>query len=142
MLHRRRPTSPLSTTGGTMELRTRIAWAALLGSALMALPARAEGLTKGTPDLKSAGPLAFGPDGVLFVGDTQGAAVFAIDTGDRAKGEAGAVKVEGIDEKVAALLGTSAKQILINDMAVNPASGRVYLSVSRGRGPDATPVLL
>jgi hypothetical protein len=137
--------SPICRKGGTMDLRARIAWATLLGSALLALPARAAdpaGLTKGTPDLKSAGSLAFGPDGVLFVGDTQGAAVFAIDTGDRTKGEAGAVKVEGLDEKVAALLGTAAKQVMINDVAVNPASGQVYLSVSRGRGPDATPVLL
>ena len=39
--------------------------------------------SKGTPDLKSAGPLAFGPEGILFVGDPQGAAVFALDTGDR-----------------------------------------------------------
>ena len=31
----------------------------------------------------SAGPLAFGPEGVLFIGDPQGAAIFAIDTGDR-----------------------------------------------------------
>ena len=33
-------------------------------------------------DIKSAGPLAFGPNGVLLVGDTVGAAVFAIETGD------------------------------------------------------------
>ena len=41
--------------------------------------------------------------------------------------------------KVAAMLGTDSKQIMINDLAVNPRSGNVYLSVSRGRGPDATP---
>jgi hypothetical protein len=100
-------------------------------------------LKKGTPDLKSAGPLTFGPDGILFVGDTQGAALFAIDTGDRAKGkDTGAIKVEGINAKVAELLGTNPQQILINDLAINPASGRAYLSVSRGRGPGATPVLI
>ena len=31
---------------------------------------------------------------------------------------------------------------MINDLAVNPISGNAYLSVSRGRGPDATPVLV
>jgi hypothetical protein len=100
-------------------------------------------LKKGSPDLKSAGPLAFGPQGILFVGDTQGAAIFAFDTGDRtSSGSAGAIKVDGIDEKIAALLGTSAKEILINDLAVNPASGKAYFSVSRGKGPDAPPVLV
>ena len=40
------------------------------------------------------------------------------------------------------MLGTDPKQIAINDMAVNPQSGTVYLSVSRGRGPDAIPLLV
>jgi hypothetical protein len=97
----------------------------------------------GAPDLKSAGPLAFGPDGVLFVGDALGAAVFAIDTKDTAKNEGDAdFSLNGIDKKIADMLGTTADDILINDVAVNPASGTVYLSVSRGRGPDAMPVIV
>ncbi len=31
---------------------------------------------------------------------------------------------------------------MINDLAVNPASGKAYLSVSRGRGPGAAPLIL
>ena len=31
---------------------------------------------------------------------------------------------------------------MINDLAVNPASGKAYLSVSRGRGPSAAPVIV
>jgi len=100
-------------------------------------------LKQGTPDLKSAGPLAFGPEGILFVGDTKGAALFAIDTGERAAAaEKRPVQVKDVAGKVAAMLGTDSKQIMINDMAVNPRSGTVYLSVSRGRGPDAMPVLV
>ncbi len=99
-------------------------------------------LKAGKAELKSAGPLAFGPDGILFVGDPMGAAIFAIDTGDRGKGNAAAVNITGLDAKVAALLGTASDQILINDLAVNPISKKAYLSVSRGRGPDAVPVLV
>lgn len=100
-------------------------------------------LKPGAPDLKSAGALAFGPDGVLFVSDPQAAALFAIDTGDKADKQApGQVAIEDINGKVASALGTGAEQVLINDLAVNPASGNIYLSVSRGRGPDALPVLL
>jgi hypothetical protein len=101
-----------------------------------------EGMTEGKVDLKSAGPLSFGPEGILFVGDTKAAAVVAIATGDAKAGDAKPLKVEGIGEKIASLLGTAADQILINDMAVNPASRSVYLSVSRGRGPDAAPVII
>lgn len=96
-----------------------------------------------TPDLKSAGPMTFGPKGVLFVGDPAGAAIFAIETGEKAGNpEKVSVNIAGIDGKIAALLGTTAKDILINDVIVNPASGAVFLSVSRGRGPKGAPVIL
>ena len=101
------------------------------------------GLDKtGKPDLKAAGHLAFGPEGVLFVGDSQGAALFAIGVPPASGGKsAGEFKVEGVDTKLAAILGTKAADILINDMAVQPGSGTVFLSASRGRGPDAEPVI-
>jgi len=126
--------------------QTRMVMAGLLTAALLVGSSRAADLTEslkmGTPDIKSAGPLAFGPDGVLFVGDRQAAAIFAIDTGDRTPSAAGPFKVQGIDDKIAATLGTEAKQITLNSLAVNPTSGRAYLSVSRGRGPDGDPVLV
>jgi len=101
------------------------------------------GLKKGSVDLKSAGPLAFGPQGILFVGDPQGGAIYAIDTGDRAAADTKArPKVEGIDAKVASLLGTEANAVQIKDVAVNPISGTAYLSVARGRGPTAPAVLI
>ena len=111
------------------------------GTALGAEPTAS--LKRGTPDLKSAGALAFGPDGILFVGDTKGAALFAIDTADRSPAaEKQKVQVKDLGAKVAGMLGTDPKQIAINDLAVNPLSGTVYLSVARGRGPDAVPVLV
>jgi hypothetical protein len=100
-------------------------------------------LKKGSPDLKSAGALAFGPQGILFVGDSTGAAIFAFDTSDRTPASsAGTFKIESINEKIAASLGTSAQNLMFNDLATNPVSGKAYLSVSRGKGPDATPVIL
>ena len=70
------------------------------------------GFRIGKATLKSAGQLAFRPAGVLFVGDTLGA----------------------LNEKIAAALGTTADQILINDVVVNPESTNVYLSISRAAG--------
>ena len=40
------------------------------------------------------------------------------------------------------MLGTDARQLSITDLAVNPKSGNVYLAVSRGRGPEAVPILV
>jgi hypothetical protein len=112
-------------------------------AAALAFSATTGGMTAGKANLQSAGPMAFGPDGILFVGDSQGAAVFAIDTADT-KSEAAPAKLEikGINDKIAAMLGTAADQIAINDIKVNPVSKNIYLSASRGRGPDAIPVIL
>lgn len=129
-----------------MRLNVLFSIAAAMLAASSAIAADSDltaSLKAGNPEIKSAGPLTFGPDGVLFVGDTQGAAIFAIDTGDRAGArEKAPINVEGIAQKVAARLGTDVQNVMINDLAVNPASGKAYLSVARGRGPESTPVLL
>lgn len=126
--------------------RLRIVLAVAAATILFAGSLRAEdaaaSLKKGTPDIKSAGPLAFGPEGILFVGDPQGAAIFAIDTGDKTPAKVDQLKVEGIDGKIASTLGIDAKQLQVNDMQVNPASSKLYLSLTRGKGPDAAPVIL
>jgi len=101
------------------------------------------GLKTGTVELKSAGPLAFGPQGILFIGDPMAATIYAIDTGERTASESkDRPKVEGINDKAASLLGTEAKDIQVKDLAVNPISGTTWLSVARGKGPSAAPVLL
>ncbi len=121
--------------------RTLLVALVLMTSAALAADYSAAFKT-GKAELKSAGPLAFGPEGILFVGDPAGGAIVAIDTGDRKAGSARGMEIAGLDAKVAALLGTAPDQILINDLAVNPVSRKAYLSVSRGRGPDAIPVLV
>ena len=130
-----------------LTARTRLA---LLAAAVLALvaPARAEeklldGLKSGTPELKAAGRFAFGPDGILFVGDSVSASVFALDTGDRTPATTkDAPKVMDLGDKVASLLGIEAKQLRVNDMAVNPLTGNVFFSLSRGTGPDAKPAVV
>lgn len=121
-------------------MRTKLLAAALLLAA--AATGRAEdGLTKGTPDLKSATALAFGPKGLLFIGDSAGAAVFAVDTGDAKPSGDKPLNVEKLDSKIAAALGVTDKDVKINDVRVNPASGNVYVGVSRGTGAG-TPALV
>jgi hypothetical protein len=112
-----------------------------IGSAFAA-PA---GLGKtGNPELKSAGPLAFGPQGVLFVGDPQGAQIVAIgvDTPSSAAAIGSGFKLEGADAKIAATLGTKADDIAINDVVVEPKTSVAYAAVSRGKGPSAQPVIV
>ena len=102
----------------------------------------ANGMKKGTPELKSAGALAFGPDGVLFVADVTATTIYAIGTGDTKATGVKSLSVPNLDEAIGGLLGVTGKDILINDMKANPASGNVYLSVARGKGPDAAAAIV
>jgi hypothetical protein len=118
--------------------------------ALCALPASAADVTK----LRSAGALAFGAENVLFVGDTKAGGVHsyefraaAFDSQKdvfvgRAETFEGWVLVDKIDRKIAGLLGIDPVDVQINDMVVHRPSQQVYLSVHRGEGSDAEPVIV
>ncbi|MBC7948620.1 MAG: hypothetical protein H7Y42_12105 [Chitinophagaceae bacterium] len=95
---------------------------------------------KGAPSIQSISALAFGPDGILFLGDSKSAAIFAIDTRDKTVVEKpAAVEIKNLDQKIAASLGTEAKNIRIVDIAVNPMSKKIYCAV---QSSDGTPLLL
>lgn len=100
-----------------------------------------KGMHKGDLALQSASQLTFGPAGVLFIGDTRAAAIIALATGDSSSAAPREVKVEAIDQKLAALLGTSVDQITIQDIAVNPLSKNVYIAIARGKGPEAAALI-
>lgn len=115
-------------------MRKFVSFASLLvlcGLAATGHAANKWGLKEGSPELKSAGHLAFGPEGILFIGDAKGAQIVAIDTGD-AKGEPAKAKydVANLNEALSAAVGGS--KVTVNDLVVNPASGNLYLSVSKG----------
>ena len=128
-----------------MRMRKSLAFLTVAALLIVAGSVRADkdhGLKKGTPEIKSAGPIAFGPDGILLVADPEAATILAIDTGDRTPGGSERPKIDGLDEKIASLLGIQANQLRIAALAVNPISGNTYLSVARGTGPDAKTVLV
>ncbi len=96
-------------------------------------PSVTKGFIDGTPAIKSISTISFGPEGILFVGDSRGGAVFAIDVNDKTPIRSDqAINIDDIEGKIAKMLGTTEDQILIHDLAVNPISQNVYLSVSRG----------
>lgn len=94
------------------------------------------GLTKGTPDIKTIGALAFGPAGILFAGDSQSGAVFALQTGD-ATGDPAAARydVPGLNVKIAETLGADSQNVRITDLVVNPLSGNVFVAVMASGKP-------
>jgi hypothetical protein len=104
--------------------------------------------------LRSAGVLTFGPDNVLFVGDIAGAAVHAFalrdtDVTPQTDMELGNFHnfegrdlIRGLDQKLAALFGTTYDQMVVNDMVVHQPSQQIFISVERGRGTNAAAAIV
>ena len=117
--------------------------AAICCSSGFALSVTDAGLERGKLELSSAGVLAFGPDAILLVADSKAGAIVALDTGDRdaAPSPRPEHSHESVLETLADKLGAPSDQVTIHDLAVNPISGALYLSASRGAGPDALPLI-
>ncbi len=93
--------------------------------------------------IKSLGVLEISDEGILFVGDNIAGAIHAIDfTAESRTTNTFEINIYDIDAQIAAVLGTSQGNVQINDIAVHPKSGEVYLSVTRGHGMDALPALV
>jgi hypothetical protein len=101
------------------------------------------GLEIGTPELRSIGPIAFGPNGILFVVDNASAAIVALGLPEAdTNGGLAALDVEDLDVRLGAFLGCGRDDVHVRDLAVSPVSGAAYLAVTRGRGATAVPVLV
>lgn len=89
------------------------------------------GASVSAADVKSISRLAFGPDGTIFVADWKEARVHAVALPPAAAKRADAAfNVVDLEAALAKLLG--AGKLSVEDMAVRPGSGEVYLAVSVG----------
>ncbi len=110
----------------------------LLITFIIGVPAQA----KDDP-LKSANVLAFGPDNVLFVGDSTTGAVYAFDTvAGQNDQQSSAYNLKNIDAELASLLGTSTDNIQVKDLAVHPESKEAYIAVSKVSGDRYMPDII
>ncbi len=111
--------------------------AATIFSATNSQGANRWGLETGTVELKSAGPIAFGPDGILLIGDPKAATIFAINTEDTQKpSTALAYNIDNLDAALKEAFGGATTTV--QDLAVNPLSGNLYLSVTKTEGDKTT----
>jgi hypothetical protein len=135
----------------------RLAAASALGFALpgsVSAEPKAHAASGASGPLSSAGVITFGPDNVLFVGDIIGAKIHAFALHDKDLTPQTGVElgnfhnfegrdlVVGLDQKLAALLGTTTEKIVINDIAVHQPTQQIFFSVERGRGPEAIPAIV
>ena len=106
----------------------------------MAKPDLRDAFEFGSPNIESIHAITFGPEGILFIGDSKSATIFALDTKDVISNvDAKDIDVKNIDELISKALGTEVDNIVIQDMAINPISKRIYIAVHH---VDGTPVLI
>ncbi|MBV9356906.1 MAG: hypothetical protein JO023_15440, partial [Chloroflexi bacterium] len=108
------------------------------------LVTRTYGLEQGTPALRSVGPITFGPEAILFVADNSGAAIYALDVSpwSDASTTDEPSEVDHLDARLAAYLGCPREDVHVRDLAVRPGSQQTFLSVMRGSGRAAIPLIL
>ena len=87
--------------------------------------------------LPGAGILAFGPDNILFVGDSKAGMIHAFATEGEALENPVPYNFLNFDLAVAKLLDSNPRDIIIQDMKVHPSSQVTYVSVKKGHAPEA-----
>ncbi|MEM9001816.1 MAG: hypothetical protein AAGB24_16270 [Bacteroidota bacterium] len=95
----------------------------------------------GGAKLSGANVLAFGPENVLFIGDSKGAKIYAVSTQAKALKDAIPFNMEGFDVMVAEKLGIAPRDVVINDMKIHPVSQEAYVSIKMGHQPEAKSVI-
>jgi hypothetical protein len=93
-----------------------------------------------------SGSITFSPEGVLFVGDNIGSAVFAYRTdpskADPSDKELKPLEIDQIDSAMARAIKIEASALRVNDMAVHPITREVYISISELNDGKVTPAVV
>src|SRR5262245_5511961 len=115
-----------------MQLRKRCLGAMAVLLALAATASAQSPLKNpmtGKVDCKSINAIAFGPQGLLLIGDGKGRQLIAVETGDTTPMKWSKTEIKNIKEDLGGRLGTTGKGVEINKLSVNPASHKAYIAV-------------
>ena len=87
--------------------------------------------------LSGASVLSFGPENVLFVGDSKAGQVHAIMTEATEVSDPVPFNYLDFDLKIAEQLDMSPRDLIIQDMKIHPVSQEAYVAVKKGHEPEA-----
>ncbi|WP_299211241.1 hypothetical protein [uncultured Dokdonia sp.] len=103
-------------------------------SPLFANTSITDGFVTGNPEINSINAMTFGPESILFIGDSQGAQIIAIDMSTAPKANNEKVSIPDMELLLSELLGADSDQLQIIDMAVNPANQNIYIGAQHSSG--------
>jgi hypothetical protein len=93
-----------------------------------------EDFVTGNPDIQSIHALTFGPESILFIGDSDAAQIVAIDLSNQSIATNEDLAIEDLEAQLSNLLGTTSDQFQVIDLAVDPANENIYIAVNHSSG--------
>ena len=85
--------------------------------------------------------LAFGPENVLFIGNSKEAKVHAVKTVATKLENPVPFNMEGFDVILSKKLGIQPRNVIVHDMKIHPLSQEAYVAVRMGHQPNAKSVI-
>ncbi|MEM6643420.1 MAG: hypothetical protein AAF616_10605 [Bacteroidota bacterium] len=85
--------------------------------------------------------MAFGPENVLFIGNSKEAKIHAVKTKATAITDPIPYNLEGFDQMIAEKLGLAPREVIVTDMKIHPISQEAYVAIRLGYQPDAKSVI-
>ncbi len=88
----------------------------------------------GNPNIGSINAMTFGPEGILFLGDSKNAEIIAIDLSTAKKAVNNKLYLKDVESLLSQLLGADSDQVQIVDMVVNPINQNIYIGAQHSSG--------
>ncbi len=92
-------------------------------------------------EIDGATVLSFGPDQVLFVGDSKNGIVHAISTEATELKDPVPFNLLDLDDQLANMLEMDVRDLIIYDMKIHPVSQEAYIAVKKGHQPESKSVI-
>ncbi|MBW1298318.1 hypothetical protein [Aquimarina litoralis] len=90
--------------------------------------------TSGNPEIGSINAMTFGPQGILFLGDSKNSQIVAVDLSAATKATNEKLYIKDIEALLGELLGADSDQLQIIDMVVNPVNQNIYIGAQHSSG--------
>lgn len=87
--------------------------------------------------LTGATVLAFGPENVLFIGDSKSAMIYAVQTQVQEVKDPVPFNLKDFDLALAKSLQIETRDLIVRDMKIHPTSQEAYIAIKKGHAPDA-----
>ncbi|MEM9329095.1 MAG: hypothetical protein AAGA85_25755 [Bacteroidota bacterium] len=85
--------------------------------------------------------LAFGPDNVLYIGNSEEAKIHAVVTEAEPLADPIPYNMEGFDVMISEQLGIAPREVIVSDMKIHPVSQEAYVAIRLGYDPAAPSVI-